>query len=145
MIEFEHISDSRLFHMRKVAEKLVEIAQLNGIDDLETLKELYVLGFLHDIGYAFDPANHAHAGGEVLNNMNLKNYDAIYNHGFSDVEQQDILSLLNAADMMSGPNGEDMTISERLSNMADRYGENSPQKKCAMNMAAMIQHVEGVC
>lgn len=60
------IDNNRLNHSLAVARKMVEIGKLYNLKDDE-LRDLYVLGFNHDIGYEYENnSNHGHIGGEIL-------------------------------------------------------------------------------
>lgn len=60
------IDNDRLNHSLAVARKMVEIGKLYNLKDDE-LRDLYVLGFNHDIGYEYgNNSNHERIGGEIL-------------------------------------------------------------------------------
>ena len=47
---------------------------------MKQLRDLYVLGFNHDIGYEYgNNSNHAHIGGEILRRNNYKYWKKINN------------------------------------------------------------------
>lgn len=69
-------------------------------------KEYFLLGFLHDIGYAFsDNEGHAHAGGELLREQGYAYWKEVYHHGdpFADYSSPE-LTALNFADMTTDRN-----------------------------------------
>ena len=60
------MDEDRLKHSLAVARKMIEIGKEYNLSNYE-LKDLFVLGFNHDIGYEYgDNLNHAHIGGEIL-------------------------------------------------------------------------------
>ena len=136
-------TDSRLNHSLNVARKMKEIIQNNP--DLFTCKpeEGFYLGIVHDIAYEFveDPIFHEHKGGELLKEMDFKYWREVYYHGDPDAEYTSPeLMLLNYADLITGPNGENLTISERLSDIANRYGDSSIQYIKAKRLSEKVNH-----
>ncbi len=136
-------TDSRLNHSLNVARKMKEIVQNNP--DLFTCKpeEVFYLGIVHDIAYEFveDPISHENKGGELLKALDFKYWREVYYHGDPDAEySSQELMLLNYADLITGPNGENWTISERLSDIANRYGESSIQYIKAKRLSEIIIH-----
>lgn len=136
-------TDSRLNHSLNVARKMKEIVQNNP--DLFTCKpeEIFYLGIVHDVAYEFveDSVFHEQKGGELLKDLNFKYWKEVYYHGDPDSEYTSIeLMLLNYADLATGPNGEHMTISERLSDIANRYGESSIQYIKAQRLSEIVVH-----
>ena len=96
------ISFDRMTHQLSVARDLVEQAQSRGTYSEQELQNLFVLGYLHDIGneFATDPDDHAAIGGEVLKRLGFTYWAEVANHGnpessYSSAE----LDLLNSADM----------------------------------------------
>lgn len=62
----KNIKNDRLNHSLAVARKMVEIGKLYNLKDDE-LRDLYVLGFNHDIDYEYgNNSNHEHIGGKIL-------------------------------------------------------------------------------
>lgn len=139
MITFEHITDSRLFHMRSVAERVVELAQINGITEQDALQQLYVMGFVHDIGYAFDSTRHAHAGADVLRKAGYAHCEPINDHGDPQRSPDLWTDLLDAADMTTSPDGHIITYDERLADIAARYGESSIQYRDAQVVIGKVR------
>jgi len=140
MMEF---TDSRLNHSLNVARKMKEIVQNNP--DLFTCKpeEVFYLGIVHDIAYEFveDPISHENKGGELLKALDFKYWKEVYYHGDPDAEYSSLeLMLLNYADLITGPNGENWTISERVGDIANRYGESSIQYIKAKRLSEIIIH-----
>ncbi len=136
------ISFDRMTHQLSVARDLVEQAQSRGTYSEQELQNLFVLGYLHDIGYEFatDPDDHAAIGGEVLKRLGFTYWAEVANHGnpessYSSAE----LDLLNSADMHTSSTGERVTYAERLQDIADRYGEDSPRYQNARTIIANLE------
>ena len=137
------LTDSRLNHSLNVAHKMMEIVQNNP--DLFACKpeEVFYLGIVHDIAYEFveDPIFHEHKGGELLKELEFKYWREVYYHGDPDAEYTSLeLMLLNYVDLITGPNGENLTISERLSDIANRYGDASIQYIKAKRLSEIVMH-----
>ncbi len=136
-------TDSRLNHSMNVARRIKEIVQNNP--DLFTCKpeEGFYLGIVHDIAYEFveDPVLHEHKGGELLKELGFKYWREVYYHGDPDTDYTSPeLMLLNYADLITGPNGENLTIPERLNDIANRYGESSIQYIKAKRLSEIVMH-----
>ena len=64
------MDEDRLKHSIGVARKMIEIGREYNLNNNE-LKDVFVLGFNHDIGYEYgDNSSHAHIGGEILKRNN---------------------------------------------------------------------------
>ena len=99
---------------------------------------MYIYGLLHDVGYVFDPNDHAHAGARVLGDMGL-DADPIHDHGDPMIEaMSDELLILNIADMTTSPTGETVRMSDRLKDIGERYGYDSKQYVDAYKVAELI-------
>lgn len=104
--------------------------------------EAFVLGILHDIGYEFSEKQqeHANKGGMILKEQGYRFWKEIFYHGTPQMEYDSAeLWLLNFVDMITGPKGESMTISQRISDIADRYGKGSLQETEAIKLAEQIK------
>ena len=122
------MDDNRLKHCYAVAKKMVELGKEKDLSE-EQLKELFVLGYLHDIGYQFGTnENHNIIGGNILKDSNYKYWEEVYYHGISDSKYKSIyLNILNKADMMIDKYGNDVGFDKRLEDIKSRYGEDSIQ------------------
>lgn len=134
------LTPSRLAHMNATANRAYEIAKTIFGKTENKARQLYVLGLLHDVGYAFDPDDHAHAGGSVLISLGVE-IDAVYDHGDPTVGfMDDELLIINAADMTTSPTGAPMRMEDRLNDIGERYGVDSPQLACARAVADRIKY-----
>lgn len=118
------MDENRLKHSLAVANKMIELN--NGMD----AEKLFLIGYLHDIGYKFtsDKTKHNIIGGELLKNEGFAYWKEIYYHGEADCEYNSkYLFLLNKADMMIDNKGNDVGYDLRLQNIKERYGIESIQ------------------
>ena len=109
------LDEDRLKHSLSVARKMVEIAKSINLDE-EKQKELFVLGFNHDIGYEYDENNeHGKVGGIMLKNNGYKYWREVFYHGEINPEYSSLyLDLLNSADMQIDKYGNDIGYDGRL-------------------------------
>lgn len=123
-------------HIFGVARKAKDLALKLKPNDEKYAEDMFLLGFLHDIGYEFteNNTNHSHIGGEILKRANYNYWKEVSLHGDAGVENMsDELFLLNYADMTTGPNGESFSFEERLVDIANRFGkESAAYKKCVI-------------
>lgn len=128
------ITENRWKHILGVARKAKEFASKLRPNDEKYAEDMFLLGLLHDIGYEFMESNASHAsiGGEILKRSGYQYWQEVALHGNEKVENMsDELFILNSADMMTGPNGEDFTFTERLEEIARRFGkESAASQKC---------------
>ena len=117
----------RLMHSLAVARKMVEIGIEKGLEATE-LEELFVLGYVHDIGYEFAPSgkDHNKIGGNVLKQSDYKYWQEVYYHGALTEKYESLyLTILNQADMQIDKYGNDIGYEARLLDIQERYGEGS--------------------
>ena len=137
------ISDNKLLHMRSVAELMYERA-LEWTNDEEYAQDMYLLGFLHDIGYLFGPDEHGASGAELLERNGYVGASSVRYHGKAQVPQdqwtQEVL-LVQWCDMSVLPNGEKVSCSERLEDIGQRYGfDSSTYRACAEVCRRLAEH-----
>lgn len=135
------MDEDRLKHSIAVARKMTEIGRKYNLSE-EELKDLFVLGFNHDIGYEYgDNLKHAHTGGNILKRNNYKYWKEVYYHGDINAEYQSIfLEILNKADMQIDKYGNDVGYDKRLEDIKNRYGEES---KIYSNAKILIEKLRG--
>ena len=117
----------RLKHSISVGRKMMEIGKQKGFTEVE-IKNLFLLGYNHDIGYEFaeNGINHNIIGGEILKENGYKFWKEVYYHGEVDVEYKSkYLDILNQADMQIDKYGNDIGYEKRLEDIKSRYGEQS--------------------
>ena len=122
------VDNDRLKHSYAVANKMIELGKEKSLSEIE-LQELFLLGYLHDIGYEFGTnENHNSIGGNLLKESNYKYWQEVYYHGIPNSEYKSLyLDILNAADMMIDKYGNDVGFDKRLEDIKSRYGEDSIQ------------------
>ena len=137
------MEEDRLKHSVGVGRKMIEIGRMRGFDDNE-LRELFMLGYNHDVGYEFgNNKNHAEIGGLLLKNCGYKYWREIYYHGnVNTTYQSRYLDILNLADMQIDKNGENVSFDERLSGIGKRYGIESDVYK---NASILIEKLKKSC
>lgn len=138
------ISGNKLRHSLGVARACQQYAKDIGVDE-EYCDALFVMGFLHDIGYEKSPdTNHPSVGGNMIDSF-IKHpelLEAIKNHGkkFENLSQAD--TILNTADLTVSYNGKPCTVWERLDGIKERYGEDSEHYENARLMIEALGFTE---
>ena len=135
------MNDDRIRHCYGVGLKASELGcTLFGWSD-EKCREMFVMGYLHDFGYQFahNQAEHAEIGGELLRSLGFKYWAEIFHHGKHDsAYQSDELLVLNLADMLTSKDGNPTTLSDRVADIAIRYGVESAQFATAWKLAEKL-------
>jgi len=128
------MDEDRIKHSYAVAKKMQEIGRNIGLSQT-SIRELFILGLNHDIGYEFskDGKNHGEIGGEVLMRAGFRYWKEVYYHGRLTREySSQYLDILNCADMQIDKYGNDVGFEKRLEDIKSRYGEESEvYLKCA--------------
>ena len=135
------ISNERLKHSLEVARLMKKLSEDAGWSG-EKCEEMFVLGYLHDIGYEFSEqqCDHASVGGEMLRKQEYKYWREVFYHGKLDADYaSDELTMLNRADMSVDSKGQNVGTELRLKDIADRYGEKSRQYIEAKLLVEKIQ------
>lgn len=114
------INENRLNHILAVARKAYKIAKDFGYDE-QFAREMFALGWNHDIGYEFDPINHENVGADIL--PNYKYAEFIRSHGLAPTQLTKEWIIINLADMTTSPTGEEISIEARLAEIESRYGK----------------------
>ena len=132
------ISENRWQHILGVARKAKILADKLKPNNVQYAEDMFLLGIMHDLGYEFIESNASHAaiGGEILKRSGYQYWQEVALHGDETVDDMtDELFILNCADMMTGPKGEDFTFDERLKEIAQRFGEDADAyKKCVIEV-----------
>lgn len=119
---------NRLKHCHCVGLKMAEIVRKNPSNYTCTPEQAYVLGLLHDFGYEFADKQEDH---DSLAAMVLKQSgytywrEVLYHSSYQTKYDSPMLRLLYYADMVIGPAGEEMTMKDRVDEIAIRYGKDS--------------------
>lgn len=136
MIDMDFMLD-RMKYSLGVANGMYRVVRANPEQYGVSSEDAFTLGFVHDIGYQFDEDGKYHAlvGGLLLKNQGYKYWREVYYHGIAQPEwESPLLWLLNYVDMSIGPDGEPMSLEDRLDDVAARFGKGSPQFRAASDM-----------
>jgi HD superfamily phosphodiesterase len=121
------MDNDRLKHSYAVAKKMMDIAMEYNLSE-EDIKNCFLIGLNHDIGYEFttNGINHNKIGGQLLRDNGFKYWQEVYYHGDIDCIYNSIfLDILNKADMQIDKYGNDVGYDRRLEDIKLRYGEDS--------------------
>lgn len=124
------ISNDRLSHILSVARKCYEIAKKEGFEE-DFCRKMWLIGWLHDIGYEFttDKRKHPDISVELMQNLcvNINGVDinAIKYHGRNPEKITDEWRILNTADMLIDSKGIEVGIMARLEDIEYRFGRYS--------------------
>lgn len=135
------IDDNRLRHMREVGLVSAEIATDIFGWSIQRCRQMFLLGFIHDVGYQFsiDQTEHEEIGGHLLKEAGFKYASAVSEHGDPDVKHMSTeLLILNIADMSVNRTGNRVSFSERLEDILNRYGQDSVQYRKAKSLVSAI-------
>lgn len=138
------ISDGKLKHSLGVAKACQQYGKEMHKSE-EYCDALFVMGFLHDIGYEKSPdTNHPNVGGSMIESFikHPEMLEAIKSHGkkFEDFNTADII--LNMSDLTVNSSGKPCTVYERLEDIKWRYGEDSEHFKNAMLLVKALDLTE---
>lgn len=127
-------------HILAVASLCVDIAKVKGFDE-QYQKDMYLLGFVHDIGYAFgDHTNHAQVGADALKRNMYDYWAEVRDHGNPDATRNSIaLNILNAADMSVDAEVNVVGFDGRLQDIRNRYGADSQTVKDCERLVAKLR------
>ena len=127
--------------MIAVARRCEAIGKILFKYDETRCRELFTMGLINDIGYEWgNNRNHNLIGGNLLQNMGYCFAQAIKDHGKTDPEcDTDELFILNLADMTTDGKGKYVTLTERLEDISERYGEESVQTKDAEKVITKLR------
>ena len=132
------IDENRIKHILSVARLMKENATKWGLDP----EEMFTLGYLHDIGYEFGGSEEHHINGaSLLAKQGYKYIQEILYHGKPDVGYESpALDLLNFADMHINKKGEYVSFADRLEDIANRRGKDSPHyKNCKVVIDRLLE------
>lgn len=136
------VTNERLTHMRQVGRVCARAAkELFGYSQQEC-QQMFIMGFLHDIGYEFtkNQPDHNRVGGELLKQAGYVHAEPIISHGdpTADFTDERVL-LINYADMSVDSSGKFVGFSTRLKDIASRYGSESPQYITSAKVVSAVQ------
>lgn len=142
----EHIgiSEHRMKHIVAVAEECKRLAEEEyKLTPLDVMKA-YVIGFNHDIGYAFSDETWQHPiiGCNMLRYAFGKDVPAIRFHGKPSVDRTVFQDILNKADLTINSRGVKIPMDIRVAEIKKVYGENSSQYKNAFELSNIYKKEE---
>lgn len=138
------ISEARLHHILGVARKSYKIAKDMGYDE-RFCRRCFMLGWIHDVGYEFseNQSEHPNVSAELLwtlgdNEEWVNTVSAIKDHGLYTENETAEWKILNMADMQVDSQGNEVSVSRRLDDIKNRYGEHSDQYLTACDICYRI-------
>lgn len=134
------ISENKLKHSLGVAKACRKLGKEKGYAT-DVCDALFVMGFLHDIGYEDAPnTSHPKVGASMIDSFveNPEMLEAIRHHGKKFDNLSDFDRILNEADLTISYNGEPCSIKSRLFGIQTRYGKDSEHYKNAILMAKAL-------
>ncbi len=107
-----------------------------------------MLGWIHDVGYEFSKkqSEHPNISAELLRTLGdvdineewVNALSAIRSHGLYTENETVEWIILNAADMLVDSQGNEVSVSKRLDDIRNRYGEHSDQYLTACDICYRI-------
>jgi predicted hydrolase (HD superfamily) len=143
------ISEDRLHHILAVARKCYEVAKRRNHDE-DFCRRMFMIGWLHDVGYEFsqEPEDHPDVSFEMMMSLTGKEgkndtafklaADAVKDHVMYTDQKSEEWIILNIADLSVDLCGNDIEITDRLEDMKKRFGEESKQYKAACEISAEV-------
>lgn len=149
------ISEDRLHRILGVARKAYKIAKDMGYNE-NFCRKMFMVGWIHDVGYEFakQQDEHPHISSEMLYQLfsynckdiysadiSVKTNQAIYYHSKYPAEHIEMnieWKILTMADMTVDSKGNEVTVSQRLDDIKNRYGEHSNQYLTACDICYRI-------
>lgn len=138
------ISEDKLHHIIGVARRCYEIAKERGYCE-STAQRLFLIGWLHDVGYEFSEKFEEHPiiSNNMISTLIRNGNFAIKNHGKVDLEYSDFeLDILNMADLTVDHKGNKCTVEERLKGIEDRYGKDTESYRNAEKLAMQLGMID---
>lgn len=137
------IDENRLHHLLGVARACYSYGKEIFDWEEEKSREMFLVGFLHDVGYEFveEPIQHEEVGGTILEQLGFRYAQEVASHGdpHSTFTSQELF-ILNLADLTVSHDGTPCTMQQRLNLVIQRYGENSIQAKRLQEMINLVQN-----
>ncbi len=138
------ISQNRLNHILGVARKCYIISKRHGFSE-NFCRKMFMVGWCHDVGYEFSKEQSSHPDVSVQMVSLLLGCDcdksniftAIKEHGkYQTCQPHNIeWKILNIADLTVNNVGNNVSVYDRLKDIANKYGEASNQYLTACDIA----------
>lgn len=120
------LKENRLRYIVGVARKCYSLALERGHDE-DFAKKMFMIGYLHDVGYEFTERNYGHpeesASLAKLIGCSTDVVQTIEKHGKYGNTNDEEYVILNTADMLIDKDGNEVDVYERLEDIKKRYGE----------------------
>ena len=129
-------------HSLAVARRMHEIVEQRPSEFSCNPEDAFVLGLLHDIGYAFAPESeyHADVGGIILKYHGYPLWQEVYHHHSVDgIYSSQLLELLNYVDMTTNEKGQVVSTEERIEEIGNIFGKGSFPEINAVAMALTLK------
>lgn len=136
------LGNDRLKHSLTAARTAQSIATTYYETQIDRPRDLFLLGLVHDIGYALceQSSDHARFGGEFLRANGYAYWQEVAYHGQAGPDYASAeLDVLNMADLCSGPDGSALTPETRLVDIKERHGPSSDQYEEAERLTAELE------
>lgn len=134
------ISENKLKHSSGVARACRQLGESKGLN-VDMCDALFVMGFLHDVGYEIAPdTNHPKVGASMIDSFikNPEMLEAIRHHGKKFENLSDFDKILNEADLTISYDGKPCSVESRLLGIQTRYGKDSEHYKNAILMVEAL-------
>lgn len=149
------MTPQQALHSLGVAQMCARIAKRLGRDETFQ-REMFILGWLHDIGYEYGTDNnHGEAGARMLMPHRYLYLNEVRYHGIemghfrrrygAGPYRSLVLDILNAADLQTAADGRPCTVQERLAEaLAEGSGPGSARYDNILNVARELGMLDGV-
>lgn len=134
------ITENRMKHILGVARQCYNIAKIKGFNE-EFCKRMFMIGYVHDVGYEFSADIHGYEGEKLLETIGVSSETvklAVSNHGSVRESYSDELRILNMADMTVDSQGNVVTALDRITDIGNRYGFDSEVYKRAEELCSIL-------
>lgn len=137
------INENKMNHILAVARLMYQMAIDDGKDE-KYAEQMFLLGYLHDIGYEFctTSTEHPTIGANILKESNYEYANQVLYHGKpnkKDISDTYAMDLLDKADLLIDHTGKYVGAKSRLEDIKSRYGENSSQYINAETMITRLK------
>ena len=134
---YPEITDTQFARMRIVADKMRNLALERGWG-IECANDMYLLGLIHDIGYAVERADHCASGARLLERNGYRYAFEVAKHTTMPADASlcsKELLLLWEANLTTDAHGDDISLDEAINCAILKHGTNSYQYK---NISAIV-------
>lgn len=141
------ISENKLKHMLGVARECRSLARQKDLSE-DLCDAMFIMGFLHDIGYEDDESSsHGSVSEELVRSFESHINDccdAIVAHGLVFDNWSVFDDVLNRADMTISHTGNKITMEERLEGIKERWGSESVHYRHACEVVNKLKELDSL-